>query len=451
MPAEQAFWCLVSICEKYLPGYYSAGLVRHFAKALWSFFFFFFFFELIEEKENPLKTQAWWMYPTNCFTFYPVGSCTNWRGRFVWAVEKGSSCHLQTLGELTLLLVTLNMFFFCLIWETSQLSCLFVFRKSKESNLFCTWQNGSCVYSLEHYHGHLCYVYGTCFSVKVRHFQHLKVFQMKKTHFLLIIFPKQEHLTELSNISGIKVMFKVALVLFKHTLGKSEILAECPTLYETMERLRHIPPEIMEEEFIAREVSRIRGFWGFFSTKYELDGKIMRKEKHTLISLFIEQASWCDVVEMYSSSHPLMTLSFSCQHKVPLPCGDTDLHCHHPHQSAMWQDWFAPSASDVSSHDMVPLFSRGRGCLTMICHQKTPYWLEEQACDPGGCLFVHEEPLEWRRLWLWPKWGVAHGDGKRHHRETKGALQWRGSSPQSCIGLVCDCSLFLLFSVASWP
>lgn len=26
-PLQQAFWCLVTICEKYLPGYYSAGLV----------------------------------------------------------------------------------------------------------------------------------------------------------------------------------------------------------------------------------------------------------------------------------------------------------------------------------------------------------------------------------------------------------------------------------------
>ena len=50
-------------------------------------------------------------------------------------------------------------------------------------------------------------------------------------------------------------MFKVALVLFKHTLGKTEILEECPTLYETMERLRHIPSEVMEEEFISKEVS----------------------------------------------------------------------------------------------------------------------------------------------------------------------------------------------------
>ncbi len=56
-------------------------------------------------------------------------------------------------------------------------------------------------------------------------------------------------------------MFKVALVLFKHTLGTKEILDQCPTLYETMERLRHIPPEIMEEEFIVREVKKTQWFW----------------------------------------------------------------------------------------------------------------------------------------------------------------------------------------------
>ena len=27
MPAEQAFWCLVPIMRKYLPGYYSEGLL----------------------------------------------------------------------------------------------------------------------------------------------------------------------------------------------------------------------------------------------------------------------------------------------------------------------------------------------------------------------------------------------------------------------------------------
>lgn len=37
MPAEQAFWCFVSICEKYVQGYYSPGLV-------WSALFLHLFF-----------------------------------------------------------------------------------------------------------------------------------------------------------------------------------------------------------------------------------------------------------------------------------------------------------------------------------------------------------------------------------------------------------------------
>lgn len=36
MPAEEAFWCFVSICDKYLSGYYSQGMVNN-------FFYFLYF------------------------------------------------------------------------------------------------------------------------------------------------------------------------------------------------------------------------------------------------------------------------------------------------------------------------------------------------------------------------------------------------------------------------
>jgi len=49
-------------------------------------------------------------------------------------------------------------------------------------------------------------------------------------------------------------MFRIALVLFKHVLGRSEQLAECPSMYETMEKLHKIPAAYMQEEFLVQEV-----------------------------------------------------------------------------------------------------------------------------------------------------------------------------------------------------
>lgn len=52
MPAEQAFWCFVSICEKYVQGYYSPGLV-------WSALFYTFFCSLfhIKHRSSPCNLK----------------------------------------------------------------------------------------------------------------------------------------------------------------------------------------------------------------------------------------------------------------------------------------------------------------------------------------------------------------------------------------------------------
>ena len=49
-------------------------------------------------------------------------------------------------------------------------------------------------------------------------------------------------------------MFRVALVLVKSVLGSSEQVNKCPTFYETLDRLRKIPAEYMEENYLAGEV-----------------------------------------------------------------------------------------------------------------------------------------------------------------------------------------------------
>uniref|UniRef100_A0A8C5NBB0 TBC1 domain family member 10A-like n=1 Tax=Gouania willdenowi TaxID=441366 RepID=A0A8C5NBB0_GOUWI len=53
---------------------------------------------------------------------------------------------------------------------------------------------------------------------------------------------------------GVKIIFKVGLVLLKCTLGTQEKLKTCQGSYETMERLRGIPSQYMQESFLVNEV-----------------------------------------------------------------------------------------------------------------------------------------------------------------------------------------------------
>ena len=52
-------------------------------------------------------------------------------------------------------------------------------------------------------------------------------------------------------------MFRVALVLLKSVLGRNDQLQECPGMYEIVDKLRHIPADYMQDEYIVREVGNM--------------------------------------------------------------------------------------------------------------------------------------------------------------------------------------------------
>ncbi|KAM9305062.1 TBC1 domain family member 10B [Gastrophryne carolinensis] len=145
MPAEQAFWCLVQICDKYLPGYYSAGLEA-----------------------------------------------------------------IQLDGEI----------FFALLRRI----CPMAYRHLKKFKI------DPILYMTEWF---MC-----VFSRTLPWASVLRVWDM----FFC---------------EGVKVIFRVGLVLLRHTLGSVDKLRGCQGMYETMEKLRALPPHCLQEEVLLPEVSAL--------------------------------------------------------------------------------------------------------------------------------------------------------------------------------------------------
>ncbi|XP_017274985.1 TBC1 domain family member 10A [Kryptolebias marmoratus] len=142
MPAEQAFWCLVQICEKYLPGYYSAGLEA-----------------------------------------------------------------IQLDGEI----------FFSLLRRT----CPMAYRHLKKFKI------DPILYMTEWF---MC-----IFSRTLPWSSVLRVWDM----FFC---------------EGVKIVFRVGLVLLKQMLGSVDKLRELQGMYETMERLRNISPDTIREDVLVQEI-----------------------------------------------------------------------------------------------------------------------------------------------------------------------------------------------------
>lgn len=142
MPAEDAFWCLVQICEKYLPGYYSTGLEA-----------------------------------------------------------------IQLDGEIL----------YALLRRVSPVAHRHLKKHKLEPILYMTeW--------------FMC-----AFSRTLPWASVLRVWDM----FLC---------------EGVKILFRVGLVLLKCMLGSQEKVKSCQGLYETMELLRAIHPQYMREGFLVHEI-----------------------------------------------------------------------------------------------------------------------------------------------------------------------------------------------------
>ncbi|XP_067421798.1 TBC1 domain family member 10B [Emydura macquarii macquarii] len=142
MPAEQAFWCLVQICEKYLPGYYSAGLEA-----------------------------------------------------------------IQLDGEI----------FFALLRRASPIAYRHL-RKYKIDPILYMTEWFMCVFSRTLPWGSVLRVWDMFFC------------------------------------EGVKIIFRVGLVLLRNTLGSVDKLRSCQGMYETMEKLRNLPAQCMQEDFLVHEV-----------------------------------------------------------------------------------------------------------------------------------------------------------------------------------------------------
>lgn len=55
-------------------------------------------------------------------------------------------------------------------------------------------------------------------------------------------------------VVGVKIVFRVGLVLLKQMLGSVDKLRELQGMYETMERLRNISPDMIREDILVQEV-----------------------------------------------------------------------------------------------------------------------------------------------------------------------------------------------------
>ena len=109
-------------------------------------------------------------------------------------------------------------------------------------------------------------LFGLLKRVAPRVYRHLKNQSIEPilymTEWFLCIFsrtlpwPSVLRIWDMFLCEGVKVLFRVALVLMKSALPR-KVRRKCPSMYETLDVLKHLPDHICTEEFLIPEVLKL--------------------------------------------------------------------------------------------------------------------------------------------------------------------------------------------------
>jgi hypothetical protein len=55
---------------------------------------------------------------------------------------------------------------------------------------------------------------------------------------------------------GVKILFRVGLVMLKASLPK-RVRKQCPSMFETLEAVKTLPPGLKHEDFLVDEIMRL--------------------------------------------------------------------------------------------------------------------------------------------------------------------------------------------------
>ena len=109
-------------------------------------------------------------------------------------------------------------------------------------------------------------LFGLLKKVAPRVHKHLKSQEIEPilymTEWFLCLFartlpwPSVLRIWDMFCCEGVKVLFRVALVLLKMALPR-KVRRKCPSMYETLDVLKHLPANVCSEELLIPEVLRL--------------------------------------------------------------------------------------------------------------------------------------------------------------------------------------------------